>query len=251
MSDSLQNVDNEIAIIETNISINNLYNTFLSKFDTKTYDDIVNTSDVIFERYKSLLNLDYIEAISQTHDFLTTNAKFTGSDGNQVNLEQNIRIGSSTTPPYSLNILFEVNLSNFFSKKLKIYNVYFDFLIQFHKQIHELIVNDHILDEKIYYENEFTYKMKYLLSEDKPYTVNDKEFFIKDESKILKFRLNKNNIESKNIIQDLIIVTQYDDENVKNAFDNMLYNIDKSDLLKHIDLVNTTELWKKNKYSYI
>ena len=87
MSDAtLKNLDNEIAIIETNISINNLYNTFLSKFDTKTYDDIDEMDDKTFERYASLLNLDYIKvAITTTRYFLTTNAKFTGSDARSNN----------------------------------------------------------------------------------------------------------------------------------------------------------------------
>ena len=141
MSDAtLKNLDNEIAIIETNISINNLYNTFLSKFDTKTYDDIDKIDDKTFERYESLLNLDYIKAnISYEDKFFTNNAKITGVTGNAVDLDLNI---SSLVG----NRALEVNLSKFFSKKMNIYNVYLDFVLQFHVQIHELINTNHKLD---------------------------------------------------------------------------------------------------------
>ena len=244
MSDLLQNVDNEIAMIETNISINNLYNTFLSKFDTKTYDDIDNIDDKTFERYESLLNLDYIKAnISYENEFFTNNAKINNYAGNPVDLTKNI----ATAPA---NMALEVNLSKFFSKKLNIYNIYLDFVLQFHGKIHEFILNNHKLDEKIY-EHEFTFKMRYFIDNNISYTLNDKDFYINEQHKILKFKLNKNNIESKNINSELIIITHYTDDNVKNSFNNMLYNIDKYDLLKHIDLINTKESWKKNKFSFI
>lgn len=245
MSDStLKILDNEIAIIETNISINNLYNKFLSKFDTKTYDDIHGMDDKIFQRYESLLNLNYIdENFPHDDNFFTNNAKIYNFNGYHVDLTKNI-VDSQE------NRALEVNLSKFFSKKLKIYNVYLDFILQFHEQIHELITKNHKLDEKIY-EHEFTYKMKYLINNNVSYTLNDKDFFIKDQHKILKFKLNQNNIESKNINSELIILTNYADDNVKKSFNNMLYNIDKYDLLNHIDLINTKESWKKNKYSFI
>ena len=245
MSDAtLKNLDNEIAIIETNISINNLYNTFLSKFDTKTYDDIDKIDDKTFERYASLLNLDYIKAnISYENEFFTNNAKINNYAGNPVDLTKNIATLRE-------NIALEVNLSKFFSKKLNIYNVYLDFVLQFHGQIHEFITINHKLDEKIY-EHEFTYKMRYFIDKNISYTLNDKDFFINNQQKILKFKLNKNNIESKNINSELIIITNYTDDNVKKSFNNMLYNIDKYDLLKHIDLINTKESWKKNKFSFI
>jgi len=245
MSDAtLKNLDNEIAIIETNININNLYNTFLSKFDTKTYDDIDKIDDKTFERYESLLNLDYIKAnISYENEFFTNNAKINNYAGNPVDLTLNISTHSG-------NKALEVNLSKFFSRKLNIYNVYLDFVLQFHQQIHEFITSNHKLDEKIY-EQEFTYKMRYFIDKNISYTLNDKDFFINDQHKILKFKLNKNNIESKNINSELIIITDYPDDNVKNSFNNMLYNIDKYDLLKHIDLINTNESWKKNKFSFI
>jgi len=245
MSDAtLKNLDNEIAIIETNININNLYNTFLLKFDTKTYDDIDKIDDKTFERYESLLNLDYIKAnISYEKEFFTNNAKINNFAGNPVDLTQNI----ITLPR---NRALEVNLSKFFSKKLNIYNVYLHFVLQFHGEIDQFITTNHKLDEKIY-EHEFTYKMRYFIDKNKLYTLNDKEFFINDQHKILKFKLNKNNIESKNINSELIIITHYEDDNVKKSFNNMLYNIDKYDLLKHIDLINTKESWKKNKFSFI
>ena len=245
MSDAtLKNLDNEIAIIESNININNLYNTFLSKFDTKTYDDIDKIDDKTFKRYESLLNLDYIKAnISYENEFFTNNAKINNFGGNPVDLTQNII-------SHPKNRALEVNLSKFFSKKLNIYNVYLDFVLQFHGEIHEFITTNHKLDEKIY-EHEFTYKMRYFIDKNKLYTLNDKEFFINDQQKILKFKLNKNNIESKNINSELIIITHYEDDNVKKSFNNMLYNIDKYDLLKHIDLINTKESWKKNKFSFI
>ena len=248
MSDAtLKNLDNEIAIIETNISINNLYNTFLSKFDTTTYDDILKIDDETFKRYESLLNLDYIKSNIKGdggNEFFTNNAKIYNFTGNQVDLNLNITSLEG-------NRALEVNLSKFFSKKLNIYNVYLDFVLQFHGQIHEFITINHKLDEKIY-EHEFTYNMRYFISNHIAYTLNDKDFYINDEHKTLKFKLNRNNIESKNITSELIIITDYqDDANVKNSFDNMLYNIDKYDLLKHIDLINTKESWKKNKFSFI
>ena len=136
MSDAtLKNLDNEIAIIETNISINNLYNTFLSKFDTKTYDDIDKIDDKTFERYASLLNLDYIKAnISYENEFFTNNAKINNYAGNPVDLTKNIATLRE-------NIALEVNLSKFFSKKLNIYNVYLDFVLQFHGQIPDWLLN--------------------------------------------------------------------------------------------------------------
>tara|TARA_B110000114_G_scaffold164403_1_gene183908 strand:- start:1035 stop:2756 length:1722 start_codon:yes stop_codon:yes gene_type:complete len=245
MSDAtLKNLDNEIAIIETNISINNLYNTFLSKFDTKTYDDIDKMDDKTFERYESLLNLDYIKAnISYEDKFFTNNAKITGVTGNAVDLDLNI---SSLVG----NRALEVNLSKFFSKKLNIYNVYLDFVLQFHEQINDFLTINHKLDEKIY-EHEFTYKMRYFIDSNISYTLNDKDFYINDDQYHLRFKLNKNNIESKNINSELIILPYETDDNVKKSFNNMLYNIDKYDLLTHIDVINTKESWKKNKFSYI
>ena len=245
MSDAtFKNLDNEITIIENNININNLFNAFLSKFDTKTYDDINKINDKTFEKYSSLLNLDYITGgISYDSDFFTNNAKFINKTGDTVDLTKNI-----TT--LRENTLHEVNLSKFFSIKINTYNVYLDFLIQFHEQISNFIETNHKLDEKIY-EYEFTYKMKYLIDQNISYTLNNNRFLIKNDFKILKFKLNKNNIESKNINSELIIITHYENDIVKKSFNNMLYNIDKYDLLKHIDIINTKEIWKKNKYSFI
>ena len=241
-----KNLNNDISIIENNININNLNNAFLSKFDTKTYDYIDKMDDKNFQKYASLLNLQYIdETINRDNNFFTDNAKYFGQNYNKVDLMKD------HTKFIIRNTLFEVNLSNFFSKKMNIYNVYLDFLIQFHSQINNFIKNKRILDETIY-EHIFTYNMRYFISEDNiPYTLNDREFLIKDDLKELKFKLHKNNIESKNINSELIIITDYQDINDKKTFDNMLYNIDRYDLLKHIDIINTKEMWKKNEYSHI
>lgn len=244
MSDiTLKKLENEITIIENNININNLYNTFLVKFDKITYDDIDKLDDNTFEKYKSLLNLNYIDTnISYNSRFFVDNAKLINEEGNLVDLSRNI----VTVPG---NRLLEVNLSNFFNKKINIYNFYFDFISQFHANTTEYLNRNHSIDEKIY-EHEFTYKIRYLIDPSVTYTLNNSDFIIQDNFRILKFKLNKNNIESKNVNGELIIITHADDDNVKKSFTNLLYNIDKNDLLKHIDLINTKDAWKKNPFSF-
>lgn len=236
-------LDNEISIIQNNININNLNNVLLSKFDTMTYNDIEKIDDKTFEKYASLLDLTHINTnVVYEVDYFTDNAKFIGEGNTKVNINKNLNNPG--------NKLLEVNLSKFFSKKMYIYNVYLDFLIQFHIQISAFIESNLKLDDKIY-EKEFTYKMRYFIDKDLPYTPDIRTFYIKDDFKELKFKLNKNNIESKNINSELIIITHFEDDNTKNSFNNMLYNIDKYDLLKHIDVINTKEIWKKNKFSHI
>ena len=245
MSDiTLKKLENEITIIENNININNLYNAFLVKFDKITYDDIDKLDDNTFEKYKSLLNLNYIDTnISYNSRFFVDNTKLINEEGNLVDLTRNI----VTVPG---NRLLEVNLSNFFNKKLNIYNFYFDFITQFHANTTEYLNRNHSIDEKIY-EHEFTCKIRYLIDPSLTYTLNNSDFIIQDNFRTLKFKLNKNNIESKNVNGELIIITHADDDNVKKSFTNLLYNIDKNDLLKHIDLINTKDAWKKNPFSFV
>ena len=245
MSDiTLKKLENEITIIENNININNLYNAFLVKFDKITYDDIDKLDDNTFEKYKSLLNLNYIDTnISYNSRFFVDNTKLINEEGNIVDLTRNI----VTLPG---NRLLEVNLSNFFNKKLNIYNFYFDFITQFHANITDYLNRNHNIDEKIY-EHEFTCKIRYLIDPSLTYTLNNSDFIIQDNFRTLKFKLNKNNIESKNVNGELIIITHAYDDNVKKSFTNLLYNIDKNDLLKHIDLINTKDAWKKNPFSFV
>lgn len=245
MSDiTLKKLENEITIIENNININNLYNTFLVKFDKITYDDIDKLDDNTFEKYKSLLNLNYIDTnISRNSKFFVDNTKLINDQGNIVDLTKNI----VNLPG---NRLLEVNLSNFFNKKINIYNFYFDFISQFHANTTDYLNRNYSIDEKIY-EHEFTCKIRYLIDPSLTYTLNNSDFIIQDNFRTLKFKLNKNNIESKNVNGELIIITHADDDNVKKSFTNLLYNIDKNDLLKHIDLINTKDAWKKNPFSFV
>lgn len=243
MSDiTLENLENKITIIKNNINIDNLYNTFLLEFDMVTYDDIDKLDNKTFEKYKSLLNLSFIDTnVIRNNKFFVDNAIFINETGNPVNLEQNY-VNSSG------NILSEVNLSNFFNEKINIYNYYFDFIRQFHVNITQYLNHNQKIDEKIY-EHEFTCKIRYF-----PTTynnLNNSVFIVEKNFSELKFKLNKNNIESKNINGELIIITGATNENVKNSFRNLLYNIDKNDLLKHIDLINTKDEWKQNLYSYL
>lgn len=236
-------LDNEISIIQNNININNLNNVLLSKFDTMTYNDIEKIDDKTFEKYASLLDLTHINTnVVYEVDYFTDNAKFLGINNSPVDLLRNLNING--------NKLLEVNLSKFFSKNMNIYNVYLDFIIQFHAQITDYLYNNAKLDDKIY-EHQFIYRMRYFISKDVPYILDNRNFYINDNIKILKFKLNKNNIESKNKNSELIIITEFEDDNTKDSFNNMLYNIDKYDLLKHIDVINTKEIWKKNKFSHI
>ena len=244
MSDITKNLENEISIIKNKININNLYNTLLLKHDTVSYDDIKNLDDKTFEKYTSLLNLNYIDTnISYNSTFFVDNSKLINEEGNIVNLTKNI----VTIPG---NRLLEVNLSNFFDKKLNIYNFYFDFIAQFHANTTNYLNRNPTIDEKIY-EEEFTCKIRYLIDSSLTYTLNNSDFIIQDNFRTLKFKLNKNNIESKNVNGELIIITHADDDNVKKSFTNLLYNIDKNDLLKHIDLINTKDAWKQNPYSFV
>ena len=237
MSDITKNLENEISIIKNKININNLYNTLLLKHDTVTYDHIKNLDDKIFEKYKSLLNLNYIDTnILRNNNFFVDNSKFISDKGYPVNLEQNYVNTAG-------NILTEVNLSNFFNEKMNIYNYYFDFIIQFHQNI-TLYLNHNIkIDNKIY-DNEFECKIRYLHS-------NNNVFIVQDNFSKLKFKLNKNNIESKNVNGELITIIEADNNNVKESFIKLLDNIDKNDLLKHIDVINTKDTWKQNPYSYV
>ena len=245
MSDiTLKKLENEITIIKNNININNLYNTFLVKFDKITYDDIDKLDDNTFEKYKSLLNLNYIDTnISYNSRFFVYNTKLISEEGNIVDLTRNI----VNVPG---NKLIEVNLSNFFNKKLNTYNFYFDFIRQFHANTTDYLNRNYSIDEKIY-EHEFTCKIRYLIDPSLTYTLNNSDFIVQDNFTILKFKLNRNNIESKNINGELIIITHADDDNVRKSFINLLYNIDKNDLLKHIDLINTKDAWKKNPFSFV
>ena len=58
---TLKNLENEFTIIKNKININNLYNTLLVKYDKITYDDIDKLDDKTFEKFKSLLNLNFID----------------------------------------------------------------------------------------------------------------------------------------------------------------------------------------------
>jgi hypothetical protein len=237
ISDITKNLENEISIIKNNININNLYNTLLVKHDKVTYDHIKNLDDETFEKYKSLLNLTYIDTnISRNNNFFVDNSKFISDTGYPVNLQQNY----VNTPG---NVLIEVNLSNFFNEKMNIYNYYFDFIMQFHLNITLYLNHNKKIDENIY-DHEFSCGIRYLHS-------SNNVFIVQDNFSKLKFKLNKNNIESKNVNGELIIITEADNDNVKESFKKLLDNIDKNDLLKHIDLINTKDAWKQNPYSFV
>lgn len=246
---TLKNLENEFTTIKNNININNLYNTLLVKFDKIKYDDIDKLDDKTFEKFKSLLNLNFIDTnISRNTQFFVDNSKFISEKGDPLhlsNLPGNFNIPGNFNLPG--NMLMEVNLSNFFNEKMNIYNYYFDFIMQFHLNITQYLNKNPKIDKKIY-DHEFTCGIRYFPT---TYTLNNSVFIVEKNFSKLKFKLNKNNIESKNVNGELIIITETENENVKKSFEYLLNNIDKNDLLKHIDVINTKDLWKQNPYSFL
>lgn len=235
-----ENIENEIKIIENNINIEYLYNNFLMKYDNINYNYVDELNDTVFQGYKSLLNLNYVGSDAVIHDpiFFINNAKY--YDGNSNKVIITAAIAGYTTPPD--NFLIHVNLANFYSKKLVIYNLYLDFLYQFYKEIDNYILTNYELDSGIY-EHTFKFKLKYLINTD----LNT--YIIQASDKIIDYKLNKINIESKNIDSNLITILT-DDKEANDTFISLLQNADRNDLLKNIDVINTQDAWRKNRNGF-
>ena len=167
---TLKNLENEFTIIKNKININNLYNTLLVKYDKITYDDIDKLDDKTFEKFKSLLNLNFIDTnVSRNAQFFVDNSKFISEKGYPLDLS-NFNIPG--------NMLIEVNLSNFFNEKMNIYNYYFDFLMQFHLNVTEYLNKNPKIDQKIY-DHEFTCRIRYFPT---TYSLNNNVFIVEKTS---------------------------------------------------------------------
>ena len=225
---------NDIKYIQDNINIDSLYNKFLSNPNEKIVT--IGDNDKRQGIYFSLLKKDYIN-VTFTEDIFQPERYF-------YNTFYIANLDTFNTVNIN-NTITGINLSKYYNNKINIYNLYFDFLLQFYKEITFYLENNYKLDENIY-EYEFTFKTIY------GFGLLDNALNINNDTIILKYNLNKNNILRKNVNGELInIISWQENDAAKNAFTYLLNNIDKNHLFKQIDIINTNESWRRNPYAYL